>query len=228
MQLWYKEFLSCAAGSSADLYLPRHFFCWQFSRPAPDSCALPFSDMDRTRVNISLGVSLFHIYNSQPNFVSQFVCAKLLHNSGGPSPPSLAGSWLRLSCAPQHHSATDSTRRRGTAALLVGVTCLVQVLSLCLKSTCVLVPVRVRVRVRVHQPEVLSFAGTSPVPHVYPRLCIYVYRYTYLKYCPLQVLPLYLTCTRVCVLVFAHIPGGHQPHCCGAPPCRWGAGTRFW
>ena len=42
---------------------------------------------------------------------------------------------------------------------------------------------------------------------------VYVYRYTYLKYCPLQVLPLYLTCTRVCVLVFAHIPGGHQPHC---------------
>ena len=54
---------------------------------------------------------------------------------------------------------------------------------------------------------------------------VYVYRYTYLKYCLLQVLPLYLTCTRVCVLVFAHIPGGHQPHCCGAPPCRWGAGT---
>ena len=38
-----------------------------FPRPAPDSCALPFSDMARTRVNISLGVSLFHIYNSQPN-----------------------------------------------------------------------------------------------------------------------------------------------------------------
>ena len=36
-------------------------------RPAPDSCALPFSDMARTRVNISLGVNLFHIYNSQPN-----------------------------------------------------------------------------------------------------------------------------------------------------------------
>ena len=135
--------------------------------------------MDRTRVNISLGVSLFHIYNSQPNFVSQFVCAKLLHNSGGPSPPSLAGSWLRLSCAPQHHSATDSTRRRGTAALLVVATCLVQVLSLYLKCTCVLVPVRVRVRVRVHVPEVLSFAGTSPVPNVNPCMCICTCTRTY-------------------------------------------------
>ena len=135
--------------------------------------------MDRTRVNISFGVSLFHIYNSQPNLCFPIFVCQLLHNSGVPSPPSLAGSWLRLSCAPQHHSATDSTRRRGTAALLVGVTCLVQVLPLCLKSTRVLVPVRVRVRVRVHKPEVLSFAGTSPVPNVYPRMCICTCTRTY-------------------------------------------------
>ena len=47
--------------------------------------------------------------------------------------------------------------------------------------------------------------------YLYVSVYVSVYRYTYLKYCPLQVLPLYLTCTRVCVLVFAHIPGGHQP-----------------
>ena len=37
-------------------------------------------------------------------------------------------------------------------------------------------------------------------------LSVYVYVYTYLQYCLLQVLPLYLTCTRVCVLVRAHVP----------------------
>ena len=47
--------------------------------------------------------------------------------------------WLRLSCAPQHPSATC----------------------------------RVRVRVLVHQLAVMSFAGTSPVPNVYPRLCMH-------------------------------------------------------
>ena len=52
------------------------------------------------------------------------MCAPLLNHSGGPSPSSLVGSWLHLSCAPRHHSATDSTRRgRGTAITLLGATC---------------------------------------------------------------------------------------------------------
>ena len=83
-------------------------------RPAPDSCALPFSDMARTRVNISLGLVYFIFITASPIRGSQFVCAPLLNHSGGPSPPSLVGSWIRLSCAPRHHSATDSSRRRGT------------------------------------------------------------------------------------------------------------------
>ena len=93
-------------------------------RPAPASCAVPFSGTARTRVDISLGDSLFHIYTTSSTRGSQFVCAPLLNHSGGPSPSSLVGSWLHLSCAPRHHSATDSTRRgRGTAVTLLGATC---------------------------------------------------------------------------------------------------------
>ena len=93
-------------------------------RPAPASCAVPFSGTARTRVNISVGDSLFHIYTTSSTRGSQFVCAPLLNHSGGPSPSSLVGSWLHLSCAPRHHSATDSTRRgRGTAVTLLGATC---------------------------------------------------------------------------------------------------------
>ena len=40
-------------------------------------------------------------------------------------------------------------------------------------------PVRVCVRVLVHQLAVMSFAGTSPVPNVYPRLCICTCTRTY-------------------------------------------------
>ena len=42
--------------------------------------------------------------------------------------------------------------------------------------------------------------------YAYLYVSVYVYVYTYLQYCLLQVLPLYLTCTRVCVLVRAHVP----------------------
>ena len=110
----------------------------------------------------------FIFITGSPIRSSQFVCAPLLNNSGGPSPPSLVGSCIHLSCAPRHHSATDSSRRRGTAALLLGATChlaanpasLLWCLSLSLRA-------RYRYRSVFHHHLVLasahSAAGVLPV-----------------------------------------------------------------
>ena len=114
-------------------------------RPAPDSCASPFSDMARTRVNISLGVSLFHIYNSQPNLCFPICVCQ--------TPPQL---W---------RSITPLTSRK----LAPSVLC---------------------------PPALLSNLYES------------MYLYTNLKYCLFQVLPLYPTCTLVCVSALAPVPTG--------------------
>ena len=61
--------------------------------------------------------------------------------------------------------------------------------------------------------------------YAYLYVSVYVYVYTYMKYCLLQVLPLYLTCTRVCVLVRAHVPEVFPPEDAlspaPSPPARW-------